>query len=185
MGSIFQFFEESSLITIITLCWLSVYCFATLWIFLYKYISIAKMVRDEQNSLEAILQGEQRLPRDAIFISAADGSASSGFFSLWKNKMIRHSTTGLSFLSIIASTSPFIGLFGTVVEILDSFGRLGSGGQVSFDVIAPVISKALIATAAGILTAIPAYTFFLILKRKVYDLGVYIQMQIDYLSSAK
>lgn len=184
MGSVFQFFEESSLATIITLCWLSIYCFVTWWIFFYKYVSIVKMVRDEQESLEAILQGEQILPRDAIFISI-DGNVSSGIFSLWKNKVIRHSTTGLSFLSIIASTSPFIGLFGTVVEILDAFGRLGSGGQVSFDVIAPVISKALIATAAGILTAIPAYTFFLILKRKVYDLGIYIQMQIDYLSSTK
>ncbi|MDL0079752.1 MotA/TolQ/ExbB proton channel family protein [Helicobacter zhangjianzhongii] len=185
MGSVFQFLEESSLITLLTLCWLSAYCFATLWIFFYKYISLAKMVKDEQDSLEAILQGEQRFPRDAIFISADHRDVSPNIFSLWKNKAIKHSTTGLAFLSIIASTSPFIGLFGTVVEILDAFGRLGNSGQVSFDVIAPVISKALVATAAGILTAIPAYTFFMILKRKVYDLGVYIQMQIDYLSSAK
>lgn len=184
MSSLFIFFGESNLITVITLCWLSLYCFITLWIFLYKYFSITRMSIDEKKSLEAIIQGDQKLPRDAIFFSA-DYGVSDGIFSIWKNKIIRQATIGLSFLSIIASTSPFIGLFGTVVEILDAFGRLGQSGQVSFDVIAPIISKALIATAAGILTAIPAYTFFLILKRKVYDLDIYIQMQIDYLSSAK
>lgn len=184
MGAIFQFFDESNFITITTLCWLSLYCFVTLWIFFYKYLAISKMVRDERESLESILKGEQKFPKGAIFLSV-DYNATSGIFSLWKNETLKQATGGLAFLSIIASTSPFIGLFGTVVEILDAFGRLGNSGQVSFDIIAPIISKALIATAAGILTAIPAYTFFMILKRRVYDLGIYIQMQIDYLSSEK
>ncbi|WP_299327367.1 MotA/TolQ/ExbB proton channel family protein [uncultured Helicobacter sp.] len=184
MGAIFQFFDESNFVTIITLCWLSLYCFLTLWIFFYKYLAISKMVKDERESLESILKGEQKFPRGAIFLSV-DYNVGSGIFSLWKNETLKQATGGLSFLSIIASTSPFIGLFGTVVEVLDAFGRLGNTGQVSFDIIAPVISKALVATAAGILTAIPAYTFFMILKRRVYDLGIYVQMQIDYLTSAK
>lgn len=183
MSFLFSFFEESNSITIMTLCWLSLYFVITLWIFLYKYLSISKMSRDEQESLESILRGERKLPQDAIFFS--DTSATPGILAIWKNKILKQATSGLSFLSIIASTSPFIGLFGTVVEILEAFSRLGSGGQVSFDIIAPIISKALVATAAGILTAIPAYTFFIALKRKVYDLGIYIQMQIDYLSSSK
>lgn len=180
MSSLFIFFEESSPITLFTLVWLSFYFVVTLWIFFYKYFSISSMCKDEQESLDAILQGQQRFPKDALFFNTEHG-LKPGIFSIWKSKTIKEASTGLSFLSIIASTSPFIGLFGTVVEILDAFGRLGSMGQISFDVIAPVISKALIATAAGILTAIPAYTFFLSLKRKVYDLGVYVQMQIDYI----
>ncbi len=101
----------------------------------------------------------------------------------WKHQVLKQSTTGLVVLSIISSTAPFIGLFGTVVEILEAFNNLGALGQASFGVIAPIISKALIATAAGILAAIPAYSFYLILKRKVYDLSVYVQMQVDILSS--
>ena len=183
MEVLFVFFSESNIITISTLCWLSVYFIVTLWISFYKYFVISRMLKDEQGSLEAILQGEQKLPRDALFLNT--DSISGEILSIWKNKAIRQATAGLSFLSVIASTSPFIGLFGTVVEILGAFGRLGNSGQVSFDIIAPIISKALIATAAGILTAIPAYTFFILLRRKAYDMGVYIQMQIDFLSSSK
>ena len=57
--------------------------------------------------------------------------------------------------------------------------------KATLDVIAPVISKALIATAAGILTAIPAYSFNLVLKRKVFELNTYLQLQINVLMSSK
>ncbi len=184
MEVLFSFFSESNIVTIFTLCWLSVYFIITLWISFYKHLAISRMLKDEQESLEAILQGEQKLPRDALFFNT-NSIMSGGILSIWKNKAMRQATVGLSFLSVIASTSPFIGLFGTVVEILGAFGRLGNSGQVSFDILAPIISKALIATAAGILTAIPAYTFFILLRRKAYDMGVYIQMQIDFLSSSK
>ena len=103
---------------------------------------------------------------------------------VWKLKATQKATSSLVFLNIIASTAPFIGLFGTVVEILETFSVLG-GGNVSFDVIAPVISKALVATAAGILVATPAYSFALLLKRKAYHLITYIQMQIDLTLSNK
>lgn len=182
MNIIIAFFTESNLITIFALAWLSIYFILTFWIFLYKYFSISHMIENEQESLNAILNDEQKLPRDVLFFNQNNITPSNGILCIWKNKLLKQATTGLSFLSIIASTSPFIGLFGTVVEILQAFGQLGNNGQVSFDIIAPVISKALIATAAGILTAIPAYTFFIALKRKAYDLGVYIQMQMDYLS---
>ena len=103
---------------------------------------------------------------------------------VWKLKATQKATSSLVFLSIIASTAPFIGLFGTVVEILEAFSYLG-GGNVSFDVIAPVISKALVATATGILVAIPAYSFHLLLKRKSYHIITCIQMQIDIMLSSK
>ena len=62
----------------------------------------------------------------------------------------------LSFLSTVASVSPFIGLFGTVWGIMNAFGGLSQLTQVSITVVAPGISEALVATALGLFTAIPA-----------------------------
>ena len=84
---------------------------------------------------------------------------------------IRASTKGLTALSIMASTAPFIGLFGTVVGILEAFSRLGNVKSATLNVVAPAISEALIATAVGIFVAIFAYSFNLLLKRKVYELN--------------
>ncbi|PAF48437.1 biopolymer transporter ExbB [Helicobacter sp. 12S02634-8] len=185
MAVIQNFFYESGLITIFVLFWLSLYFILTLWIFVYKFISIRSQTSREKNSLDKIIKDEQKLPDYPIFHSSKDReiSTSKEMLHIWKTQVLKQASTGLVVLSIVSSTAPFIGLFGTVVEILDAFGKLGMSGQVSFDVIAPIISKALIATAAGILTAIPAYSFFLILKRKAYDLSVYVQMQIDMILS--
>lgn len=62
----------------------------------------------------------------------------------------------LSFLATTANTAPFIGLFGTVWGIMDSFREIGVKGTTSLAVVAPGISEALIATAIGLATAIPA-----------------------------
>ena len=96
---------------------------------------------------------------------------------------VRVSTKGLTILSIIASTSPFIGLFGTVVGILETFTNLGSQNSASLSVVAPAISEALIATAAGIAVAIFAYTFQLILKRKAYELSSLLSSQAEVILS--
>lgn len=82
-------------------------------------------------------------------------------------------------MAIIASTSPFVGLFGTVVGILEAFAKFANETKVSFTVIAPAISEALVATAAGILVAIFAYTFHQILSRKVYELNVFLKAQSE------
>jgi biopolymer transport protein TolQ len=69
----------------------------------------------------------------------------------------------LPFLATTASASPFIGLFGTVWGIMESFRGIGAQGSASLAVVAPGISEALIATAAGLGAAIPAvmaYNFF-------------------------
>jgi len=63
---------------------------------------------------------------------------------------------GLSFLATTGSTSPFIGLFGTVVGIINSFHNIGAAGAASLAVVAPGIAEALIATALGLFAAIPA-----------------------------
>jgi len=70
----------------------------------------------------------------------------------------------LSFLATTANTAPFIGLFGTVWGIMDAFREIGLRGTTSLAVVAPGISEALITTALGLATAIPAvlaYNYFL------------------------
>ena len=64
------------------------------------------------------------------------------------------------FLATCASITPFIGLFGTVWGIMDSFQRIGVAGSSSLGVVAPGIAHALIATAAGLFAAIPAVYFY-------------------------
>jgi biopolymer transport protein TolQ len=69
----------------------------------------------------------------------------------------------LPFLATTASSAPFIGLFGTVWGIMTSFQSIGAQGSANLAVVAPGISEALIATAAGLGAAIPAvmgYNFF-------------------------
>lgn len=62
----------------------------------------------------------------------------------------------LSFLATVGSTSPYVGLFGTVWGIMTSFRSLGSVQQATISMVAPGISEALIATAMGLFAAIPA-----------------------------
>ncbi len=62
----------------------------------------------------------------------------------------------LSFLATVGSTSPYIGLFGTVWGIMNSFRGLANASQASLATVAPGISEALIATAMGLFAAIPA-----------------------------
>lgn len=62
----------------------------------------------------------------------------------------------MSWLATTATVSPFIGLFGTVLGIIDAFMGLGMAGSASLRAVAPGISEALIATAAGLVAAIPA-----------------------------
>lgn len=62
----------------------------------------------------------------------------------------------LSFLATVGSTSPYIGLFGTVWGIMNSFRALGNVQQATISMVAPGIAEALIATAMGLFAAIPA-----------------------------
>jgi biopolymer transport protein TolQ len=87
---------------------------------------------------DALMQGVQR----AIRVSMTREEESLG--------------THLPFLATVGSTSPYIGLFGTVWGIMNSFRQLATMGQATLAAVAPGISEALIATAMGLFAAIPA-----------------------------
>ncbi len=75
----------------------------------------------------------------------------------------------LSFLATTGSATPFIGLFGTVWGIMSSFQDIGQKGGASLAVVAPGISEALVATAAGLAVAIPSVIFFNYFTAKIAD----------------
>jgi len=185
-GILSDYLLQSSAITLIVLLVLSIYFVATFWVFFYRYSILKRRVSIETDSLKMLYLGRNHTVSNNSLLytylsrvtepnRAILGAASSD--------AIRSSTKGLTLLSIIASTSPFIGLFGTVVGILETFSTLGSQKSASLSVVAPAISEALIATAAGICVAIFAYSFHLILKRRAYELSSLLESQSDVVLS--
>jgi biopolymer transport protein TolQ len=86
----------------------------------------------------AIVEGAQRVMRVAL------------------SRETDHLETHLSFLATVGSTSPYVGLFGTVWGIMNAFRGLGNAQQATLAMVAPGIAEALIATAMGLFAAIPA-----------------------------
>ena len=76
------------------------------------------------------------------------------------NKEVSNLEKGLNFLASVGSTAPFIGLFGTVWGIMNSFTAIGISQNTSLAVVAPGIAEALFATALGLVAAIPSVLFF-------------------------
>ncbi|MBZ7936071.1 MULTISPECIES: MotA/TolQ/ExbB proton channel family protein [Campylobacter] len=178
--AIFNFFGNSSIITYVVLIWLSLYFILSFSIFFSRISYIATWKNKEKESLETLLLGEKDLSRtDSILRKCTDTSLNH--LEIYKNLATRRASGGLTWLSIVASTSPFIGLFGTVISILETFGGLGN--QNSLSIIAPQISEALVATGCGILVAIPAYTFHLIIKARAFELLSIIDSEIKVLSN--
>ncbi len=78
--------------------------------------------------------------------------------------------SNLPFLATTGSATPFIGLFGTVWGIMASFHDIGQRGSASLAVVAPGISEALVATAAGLAVAIPAVIFYNYFSNKLDEI---------------
>lgn len=176
---ILNYFTNSSAITIIVLALLSVYFVIVFWIFFYRFNSLKASINNEQKSLEALTSRESTISPLSALSKCAKTATSKQILHACEISIIKDASEGLSMLSIISTTSPFIGLFGTVVGILESFAKFSNESKVGFSVIAPAISEALVATAAGIFVAIFAYSFHQVLTRKVYELNTYLKAQSE------
>lgn len=99
-----------------------------------EFVRLSKSSRDP----DAVMEGTQRAMRVAL------------------QREQTRLTQNLPFLATVGSTSPYIGLFGTVWGIMNSFRALAHVSQATLAVVAPGIAEALIATAMGLLAAIPA-----------------------------
>jgi biopolymer transport protein TolQ len=83
------------------------------------------------------------------------------------NKSMHKMENGLGFLAIVGSSAPFVGLFGTVWGIMNSFQAIAISKNTSLSVVAPGIAEALLATAIGLFAAIPAVFFYNIFSTKI------------------
>lgn len=186
MNSLITYLFESSAITIFVLLLLSGYFITTFWVFFDRYHILNSRISSETTSLKALYTGQSKsVARSSLIFTYLSrvNTPNKAILEAASSDAIRVSTKGLTVLSIIASTSPFIGLFGTVIGILETFTKLGTQSSASLSVVAPAISEALIATAAGIAVAIFAYTFHLVLKRKAYELSSLLSSQSEVILS--
>lgn len=107
-------------------------------IFEAGFKDFVRLRKDNELAPAVIMEGVQRSMRVAL------------------NREIDVLETHLPFLATVGSTSPYIGLFGTVWGIMNSFRALGNAKQATLSMVAPGIAEALIATAIGLFAAIPA-----------------------------
>ena len=107
--------------------------------------------------------GGRGLPRNPIALERAAQTASSEALTAMESRM--------TWLATIAAISPFIGLFGTVMGIIDAFHGLGTAGAATLRAVAPGISEALITTAAGLVVAIPAVIGYNQLTARLREFG--------------
>ena len=87
------------------------------------------------------------------------------------NERYAYSEHRLNILASVSGASPYIGLFGTVLGVIAAFQGIGISGITSLAAVAPGISEALIATAAGLLAAISALMAFNHYRNRVRNLG--------------
>ena len=185
-NDLIDFYLKSHPVTLGVLALLSVYFIVLNWVFIYRYFSLNSWLSRESSSLESLLMGASTVS-DISFLSnfiKTSTNITKEILDLAMLAATREATKGLSLLSIFASTTPFIGLFGTVVSILDTFTHIGQTSG-SMSIISSGVSDALIATAAGIFVAIFAYTYHQILKRKSFELISTLQMQSDSILARK
>jgi len=86
------------------------------------------------------------------------------------DKLIRPFDKNLWFLSMLSYVAPFVGLFGTVWGVMDSFAAIGVNQSVSIGVIAPGLATALGTTALGLIAAVPAAIAYNVFSKKSDDL---------------
>ena len=171
--------------------------FSILKILMWKFI----LLFESKNSLNDILnlaQGNNRNPLSRIIIASIKEWQLSkekdsehiidridsikcriqGAIDIVENNIIEKLESGTNTLAIIGSNAPFIGLFGTVWGIMNSFQNIADSGNTSLAIVAPGIAEALFATAMGLFVAIPAVIFYNILNKKIDHFSI----QIDSFS---
>jgi len=184
MDIFFSYIADGGIIAIMVFTWLSLYFISTIWIWVARYLALNSWEKSEKSSLESLLRGVPKIKRSSILSKCLQNEELKTSLDICKSVAEKKATSHLSFLSVIASTAPFIGLFGTIVSILKTFAELANAKSASLTIIAPAISEALVVTAAGIFVAIPAYTAHVLLKRKAYELLSVIQREIELLKAA-
>lgn len=122
-------------------------------------VSVFNEIHDEYQRQN----GGRGLPRNPVALERAAQTASSESLTAMESHM--------TWLATIGNIAVFIGLFGTVMGIIDAFHGLGTEGAATLRAVAPGISEALITTAAGLVVAIPAVIGYNQLTARLREFG--------------
>ena len=172
---------------------LAIMSVGTWYIFFAKYLEQSRVL-SQANAVEKrfwssnnLNEGIDKLPKNSIFrtvaesgVRAASGGGSgivnvNDWVGMQLNRQLEEANSklqgGIAFLASVGSTSPFIGLFGTVWGILNALINIGMSGQPSIDKVAGPVGEALISTAIGLMVAVPAVLLynFLVRRNKVIN----------------
>jgi biopolymer transport protein ExbB len=172
--------EQGGFIAYATVTILGIMSFGSFFILFTKYMEQAKVLR-QYNALKAnfwrapsLRDGASKLDKNSAWRQIVDdGIAAEDQHSKMTDSLEAHDwlhgslarseaninsrlASGLPFLATVGATSPFIGLFGTVVGIYRALINIGIAGSASIDKVAGPVGEALIMTALGLLVAVPA-----------------------------
>ena len=152
-----------------------------------RMLSQAKQVEKKFWSSNNLNEGIDNLAKNSVFRSVAEGgvrasqTSNTGLVNLndWiamsLNRQLEEINSrlqgGIAFLASVGSTAPFVGLFGTVWGILNALLAIGISGNPSIEKVAGPVGEALIMTAFGLITAVPAVLLynFLVRRNKVIN----------------
>ena len=182
--------NEGDIVARTTLTLMIIMSIGTWYIMISKLVELSKIGRQAKAaettfwSAPSVAQGVESLKEQSPyrFISQAalestkkhEGLLAHISFSDWVTQSIQRATesvlsnmqNGLAFLATVASTAPFVGLFGTVWGIYNALVKIGVSGQASIDKVAGPVGEALIMTAIGLAVAVPAVLGYNFIVRK-------------------
>ena len=179
-----DFLANMHTVSLLAIVVLAGYFLAINWIFLYRFLFLKDWAHKEQASLDGLLLGSESVTALSYLNQIINNRPiSKELLSLAEISTTKDVTKFLAFLSLVSSTAPFIGLFGTVVSLLGTFTAMASNSTGTIGIVTAGVSDALVATAVGIFVAIFAYSYHQILKRKAYIVVELIRMQSETLMS--
>ena len=157
------------------------YIFFTRWIDQQRILSQANVVEKKFWTSATLNEGVDKLPKESVFRGIAEAglkASTTGNSLVGLNDWIAMTLTrqledanarlqgGIAFLGSVGSVSPFVGLLGTVMGILNALIAIGVSGQASIDAVAGPVGEALIMTALGLGVAVPAVLLYNYLIRR-------------------
>jgi len=157
------------------------YIFFTKWIEQQRLLGQASQVEKKFWTSATLNEGVDKLPKNSVFRGIAEAglkASTSGSTLVGLNDWIGMTLTrqledanarlqgGVAFLGSVGSVSPFVGLLGTVIGILNALIGIGVAGQMSIDKVAGPVGEALQMTAIGLFVAVPAVLLYNYLVRR-------------------
>lgn len=181
-GTVFQLIVSAGLLVKLVLLTLAFFSTFSWTIILYKYFALKGAAKDSETFIKAFETNRELKTLSNVANTLPRSPLANVFKAILPEQSHLHRDelrrtlrryeareeaklyANLTFLATTGSTTPFIGLFGTVWGIMNAFRAIGATGSASLAIVAPGIAEALITTAAGLVAAIPAviaYNYYL------------------------